>query len=325
MTKYLIVNDEHELYDVMYADLFRTERYDIQQINRFEPMPRVIRDINNLHFSDRINRHVWLPFKGLWNRWYTLNHYPFDSSERYWIIFLNGAFRNYYSKEYLLEFKNTHPNVRLAMIMYDSYSNKHARRAIEFMSLFDKVFSFDEEDCRKHGLERIYSTFSFPSFVRKDEQFHRGAFFVGAAEGRLELMEKCFSKISSIVRNCQFNVVGVPKKQQRIPEVITYNIGMPYKEALQYSYNSDLVVELVRDGQAGISLRTCEAIFFNKKLLTNNSCIKKMPFYDSRFMSIFHNGDDIDLDFVQNSVEVQYEKGNWFSPLRIIERLDNLS
>ena len=107
--------------------------------------------------------------------------------------------------------------------------------------------------------------------------------------------------------------------------MITYNIGMPYKEALQYSYNSDLVVEIVRDGQAGISLRTCEAIFFNKKLLTNNSCIKKMPFYDSRFMSIFHNGDDIDLDFVQNSVEVQYEKGNWFSPLRIIERLDNLS
>lgn len=322
MTKYLVVNDEHELYDVMYADLFRTEEYDIQQINRFMPMPKILQKLNEIHFNDRVNRHIWLPFKGIWNRWYSIEQYPFSKDEQYWIIFLNGTFRNFYSYKYLSEFKNKHPNVRLAMVMYDSFSNKYASRAIKMMPIFDKVFSFDAGDCRRYGLDFIYSTFSYPSFVNQDERFHKGAFFVGAEEGRLEIMEQCFAKLSNEIPNCQFNVVGVPPQKQHIPEVITYNVGMPYREALQYSFNSDLIVEIVREGQSGISLRTCEAVLFNKKLLTNNEKIKDMPFYDSRYMSVFHNVDDIDMDFVKSEVAVHYDCQSWFSPFRIIEKLN---
>lgn len=322
MTRFLIVNDEHELYDVMYADLFRAKEYDIQQINRFMPMPKILQKLNNVHFGDRINRHIRLPFKGIWNHWYSIDHYNFNQDEQYWIIFLNGTLRNFYSYKYLNNFKSKHPNVRLAMVMYDSFSNKSATKAIKMMPIFDKVFSFDAEDCHRYSLEFIYSTFSYPSFVKHDERFHKGAFFVGAEEGRLEIMEQCFAKISSVIPNCQFNVVGVPPRKQHIPEVITYNVGMSYKEALQYSFNSDLIVEIVREGQSGISLRTCEAILFNKKLLTNNEQIKNMPFYDSRYMSVFHNSDDIDIEFVKNEMDVHYDYQSWFSPFHIIEKLN---
>lgn len=324
MTKYLIINDEHELYDVMYADLYRTNEYDIEEISRFIPMPSVLEKIRSIHFDDRINRHLWLPGKCIWNRWYMLDRYPYDVEEQYWVLFLNGTLRNYYSASYLRRFKQRHANVRLAMVMYDSYSNKHASRAIELMPLFDKVFSFDELDCRKHGLEFFYATMSKPSFIKYDESFHNGAFFVGAAEGRLPLMEKCFSTIAQVAPNCRFNVVGVPREDQRC-RYINYNAGMSYKTALQYSYNSDLIVEILRDGQTGVSLRTCEAILFNKKLLTNNEHIKEMPFYDPRFMSVFKTGDDIDLDFVRKPMDVKYPDDTWFSPLRIIQQLDKES
>ena len=64
------------------------------------------------------------------------------------------------------------------------------------------------------------------------------------------------------------------------------------------AYNTDCIVEVVKEGQTGVSLRTCEAIAFNKKLLTNNVQIKEMPFYDSRFISVFTDSDEIDTEFV---------------------------
>lgn len=322
MTRYLIVNDEKELYKVMYADLFRSKEFDIEEINRFKSMPKPLRVLRDLHFDDGLNIHCWLPGKSVWNAWYTLSDYVFDNNESYWIIFLNGTLRNYYSAKYLEHLRREHPNVKFAMVLYDNFANVYARRAIKLIPMFDKVFSFDEHDCSQHGLEHIYSTFSYPTFVKQDERYRCGSFFVGTGEKRLQLLESAFAVISDHLPNCKFNIIGVSKNEQTRPDIITYNEPIPYREALQYTYNSDLVVEVLKEGQTGISLRTCEAIAFNKKLLTNNECIKDMPFFDSRFMSVFHTADDIDLDFLTHDLDVRYESNDWFSPLRIIRRLE---
>ena len=42
--------------------------------------------------------------------------------------------------------------------------------------------------------------------------------------------------------------------------------GMPYGEFLQHTLNSDIVVDLLRPGQSGLTVRTLEALFYNKKL-----------------------------------------------------------
>jgi hypothetical protein len=205
--------------------------------------------------------------------------------------------------------------------MYDSFSNSSAQRAIDMMPVFDRVFSFDKGDCDRHGCEYIFSTFSAPDFVKKDERYKNNAFFVGAAVNRLDLLEKCFSKIAGAINDCEFRVVGVNKEKQKYPEFIKYNQGLPYEEALQYSYNSDCIVEIVREGQTGVSLRTCEAIIFNKKLLTNNAQLANMPFYDPKYMRIFNDADQIDLEFIKESIDVDYKYDGCFSPLIIIEKL----
>lgn len=319
--KYIIINDEHELYEVMYADLFTTNEYDVEQLDRFVQMSAWMKGLRELHFNDRINRHMWLPGKSLWNRWYTLSSYSFDPDEKYWVIFLNGTLRNYYSREFISSFKARRQNVHLALVMYDSFSNRHAGRAISMLDQFDAVFSFDAGDCQRYGMRHIWSTFSYPGFVTHDETLKTSAFFVGAAEDRIDIMNPCFALLAESLPNCKFNVVGVSPENQVFPNAITYNRGMPYKEALQYSFNTDLIVEVVREGQAGVSLRTCEAILFNKKLLTNNQALKSMPFYDERFMSVFTDTDDIDLDFIHSDKTVDYGRKDWFSPLNIIREL----
>ena len=49
-----------------------------------------------------------------------------------------------------------------------------------------------------------------------------------------------------------------------------------------------------------------------------------MPFYDERYMYIFDDVDDIDMNFLLNRDSVLYEKNDYFSPINILKRLDEI-
>lgn len=318
--KILIIDDEHELYERMFSDLFKETKYSIEEIPRMT-IPAVLKPIYAIHFSDRINRHLWLPLKSLWNVFYALHKYPFDEKETYYVLFMNGSLKCYFSNWYLERIKRKHPNVRLVMILYDSLSNPTAQRAIEMIPNFDYVFSFDQGDCEKHGFERIYSTFSKPDLVETDDNKKSTAFFIGYGIGRLQILQKTFERITSEVDGCKFYIAGVKKEQQKTIPGVQYNVTMPYAEELQMAYNTECIVEIVKEGQTGVSLRTCEAIAFNKKLLTNNQSLLQMPFYDKRFMQVFKEPDKIDVNFIKTKMDVHYDDTDYFSPVKIIDRL----
>lgn len=87
--------------------------------------------------------------------------------------------------------------------------------------------------------------------------------------------------------------------------------------------NSDSKVALrcCAEGQRGTSLRYMEAVCYNKKLLTNNDDVVTYPFYDPRYMKIFHTLTDIDLDWLKMDIDVEYHYNGEFSPIRLIKSL----
>ena len=154
--KYLIIDDEHEIYRQMFMDVFLKNKhnYNVEEIKRIN-VPRVLKPFYRLHFSEKINRHMYLPFKSIWIPFYKLHKYHFDEDESYCIIFLNGSLRLHFSRKYLEKIKEKHKNVKLVMILYDSFSNPSAKRAIKMIPVFDTVFSFDNQDCKKYNFEHI--------------------------------------------------------------------------------------------------------------------------------------------------------------------------
>ncbi len=129
-------------------------------------------------------------------------------------------------------------------------------------------------------------------------------------------MEKIVDKID----NYRFYITGVDEKDKKLP--IIYNHPISYADTLEYSFNTDCIFEVVKPGQTGITLRTCEAIIFNKKLLTNNKAIKDTPFYNEKYMSVFENEEDIDLNFILEKIDIDYNYEDWFSPNVIIQKLN---
>lgn len=315
-----MIDDEHDLYRVMMADLFNQDRYDVKEVKRVE-MSKITQKLHDMHYSRRVNKYFEMPFKNIWDRYYDLHKYPFNKEEKYVVIFMNGSLRNYFNKKYLKKIKNNNPNVRLCLLIFDKSIYYGARRAIAMRDVFDYVFSFDAGDCTEFGFERFYSCFSRPYKLEIDKNKESSAFFIGDVGGRLEILQSAFKKITSKVDNCKFYMTGVEEKDKIAIPNVKYNQTMSFYEEMLYSFNSSCLVEILREGQTGISLRVCEAIAFNKKLLTNNKNLKYEPFYDERFMSIFENPEDIDLGFLLDNIEVNYKDSDIFSPIRILDKI----
>lgn len=96
---------------------------------------------------------------------------------------------------------------------------------------------------------------------------------------------------------------------------------LSYEETLQEVQYANCILEIVQEGQYGISWRTVEAFTYNKKLLTNNEGIKNNPFYNSEYIHVFNKVDDIDFDWVKEIIPVDYHYHNEYSPIEFIQKM----
>lgn len=321
--KFLIIDDERSLYKAMFSDLINSSDKNISEVPIFNQMPRCLSVAKAMVFNDRINRHLWLPFKKIYDKYYSLTTYNFNKNEKYWVVMLNGTLNTHYSAEYISRLKKEKTNVKFALIMYDHFGNRAARRVKKLLPVFDHVFSFDQGDCDRYGLDHILSTFSIPHDLKKDDDFKNTAEFVGRVDDREQILEEVLTKIGDQVPNCRFHLVGVDKSKQKSKPYLHY-YPVSYHDELMLAYNSNCIIEILKAGQNGISLRTCEAIVFNKKLVTNNQSVKQLPYYNPNYIKVISNADDVDVNFIKKVENVEYNYDGLFSPYRIIEKLKTI-
>ena len=120
-------------------------------------------------------------------------------------------------------------------------------------------------------------------------------------------------------------MMGVPVSERAACEGIVYTDSpVSYEENLRYCTESKCIIEILQHEASSPTFRTWEAISLNRKLLTSNQNIKTSPFYDERYVSIFHDEADIDWTFIEENNP--YPDGNPYqeqiSPTRLIEFME---
>jgi hypothetical protein len=88
---------------------------------------------------------------------------------------------------------------------------------------------------------------------------------------------------------------------------------------------TNCILEVVQNNQAAVTLRTLEAIYYGKKLLTNNKNIKKYSFYNPKYIQVFSDVNEIDFDFVKKKIDVRYEYHNECSPINLLKYIVRMS
>lgn len=199
--------------------------------------------------------------------------------------------------------------------------NKTIQKKEKVVQPFCEIWTFDPGDARKYGW-RLNNQFYCPIEVenRKEKvRSRKNAFCACQDKGRYKILKEIYKQLTARNIDCNFTLVKQIGNEYDENDQWVKENGMPYDEFLQCTIDSDIIVDLVRDGQVGITVRTLEAIFYNKKLITNNSAVKEQPLYNPRNIFIWRVDEMPKLDIFLNTpydevpqeIKNQYTIGKW--------------
>lgn len=147
-----------------------------------------------------------------------------------------------------------------------------------------ELWSFDPADCQEFNLNfnttYYFSNLKLPSILKKSVN----VFFCGLNKGRRQMLEDIKLRFERIGITYVFHVIDekAPVSQQ-LPR-------LTYQEYLEHLASSDAILDVLQDGQEGMTLRVMEALFHHKKLITTQKAIMKAEFYHPD--NIFVIGED---------------------------------
>ena len=214
--------------------------------------------------------------------------------------------------------------------LYDSVSRCPVEHLLE--GVFDEIYSFDKEDVKKYGFKETTNyNYLEKQPVNNDLLIKNQALYIASFDNRLEkviLLKSAFQKINISFR---FIIVGKKTTLFKLKKIFSNDIlGLELRrkrinqnELKQLYSETKVVLDIVRENQAGLSFRVFEAMAFQKKLVTNNVNIIDYNFYNPNNILVIKNEKyDFDSHFFATKYEplseeiyYQYTLDNWVTKI----------
>lgn len=189
-----------------------------------------------------------------------------------------------------------------------------------------KIFSFDIGDCRKYHLN--YNCQPYPyleNIIFDTPKIEYDCYFCAADKNRINelIILKDFFKKQGI--SFKFKVLKEKHKnynfnKERIDGIDLIDKAIDYNIILKETSSAKCIVELLKMGQEGYTLRTIESLFLSKKLITNNKNIIKEDFYNPNNIFILDNNYNNIKKFLErpyksisNEIKEKYLTRSWVS------------
>ena len=185
------------------------------------------------------------------------------------------------------------------VIEYIRDHNKRARIIIYYINPVDfadrkaphhykglecEFYTFDPIDAKKFGIE--FKPYFYPEeyMVDCDEKvdIKQDVFFVGVDKDRLGIIKDLHKKFEQMNLTDKLMIVATPHKKYSRSDEKWLAKRVQYEKIAENIKQSRAILDIVQSGQSGITLRPMEAMFYNKKLITNNIYIKEYDFYNPR-------------------------------------------
>ena len=286
----------------------------------------LLKIIRKVHLSKKLGKIVHLPLKRIW---YDLSELQIEKNNNYVIMMLPNVFFDYDIS--IIKRYKKYKNVKLVLILLDTVGvNTPAGRLIDTLykdKMWDYILSYDYNDVQKYGFYYLdESYYSKPEI--EEQEIKSDAYFIGAVKpGRTEEIVELFKVLKENNVNVEFDIFN--KHDGRYIEYEDKNFHMlkqrkSYMEVLKETKQTNCIIELMQEGQQAQSARYFEAVCFNKKLLTNNKNLKRLSFYNEKYMKYFDKFEDIDFEWVKKKEKIDYGYKGEFSPIHIIEKIEEL-
>ena len=280
--------------------------------------------IRKVHLSNKLERYIHLPAKGIWFDTGKLKPVVGADSR---FVFISDVIMCM-KKEFWEKLDRDFPQVPKVLIIMDSmnahsFCIRYIRESLKSVK-WDLVLSYDLDDCREFGFQYLGLTYysDFP-VLRENLPVTSDLFFVGMHKDKGEQRDQVIYEIYRRCREqklrCDFTLFrGNPGE---MPEGM-HGRRLPYAEVLRRVSQSNCILEMVQSGQTRQSIRYFEAVTMDRKLLTNNPNVRELPYYDPEKMKIFSSPEEIDLEWIREPMAEGYHYQGEFSSALISETID---
>lgn len=318
--KYIAIGFGYDYYNYVY-----------NQLNTFDNTIFV----NELKYNRILNRLSWMhftyfsffPFKAIWVYVYLyyltklVKQLTFDNTDKICFLLLAGSSNNLLLKYGLC--KKIRKKFRNSKIVYFiSDLVVKTNQPIELMKKdADLVISFDPFEAKKYGIHNHNVPYSELKFPKIEPAFD--LLFLGRAKDRLEELLSIAEYLTSKGVLCKFYIVDVPEEKRKPIKGVIYSEKISYEENLKLTSQAACLLDIIQGNSSGNTLRVGEAVIMNRKLLTNNPNVPNNGIYNSKYMKIFKNMEDIDIGFLKSREDIFYDNRDDLYPINLLHYIEN--
>lgn len=133
-------------------------------------------------------------------------------------------------------------------------------------------FTFDSSDADRFDMECLNQFYPFEQDLDENNRVgeSHSAFFVGVDKGRWKALITLSGFLADEGFASDFHVVTDDAGKMRSRPEWVMGDFMPYDEVLRKVCECEIVVDLAKPGQSGMTVRCLEALQYGKKIVTNN-------------------------------------------------------
>ena len=318
MAKYIVVGNNQEWCYYSWRDYINQHNDSVLYFKSFIPVSRlsIINKLCNHHFtnkSESIVRNIFAPLY----YWLILMALKTKIQETTFLIIYDW---NVYTRELdlFVYIKKHLPKIKLVYIFTNIVAISGAKKngiAEKLTDVFDYIYAFDKLDSKQYGFRfhpLIYAGGKLPQYNKLEYD----VFYIGNAKDRLCKLHEVYKKCIEANLKCKFFIVGVPKEEQ-VYNGIDYNHSLTYGEALDYIARSRCIIDVIQGNSSAMTIKVCEAVLYDKKIITSNKNVKEEIFYHPNNILVYDDrctAEVIEAFLNQNSEPYSNEDKQLFSP-----------
>ena len=160
-------------------------------------------------------------------------------------------------------------------------NTKRCPKIIRVLPCFDEVFSFEKEDCKKYNLKfKTNFIYNYEENVNFEKKSDFEVFNISSYGKRSDLIIKIAEKLSLLEIPYKFYIFDKKKKIINNSLINSIQETIPLSVVNKYIEKSNVLLDIHRENQNGLSFRVFESMGLHKKLITTNSDIKNYDFYN---------------------------------------------
>lgn len=217
----------------------------------------------------------------------------------------------------ILQLKSSQKSARFILYMWDSLTLYPNSR--ELIPVFDRVYSFDLEDCKRVEALTFLPLFYSSAYGKlgQEETEEREYDMVSvctAHPNRYKMMHELFPVLEAKGIRI-FSYMYLSKLQYMYNRVFVLEFKgaksseFKYKPLSQHENlavlkKSNIVFDMQHNKQSGLTMRTIETVGAKKKLITTNTNIKKYDFYNENNIFVM---DEHNMSGIEQFINYEYE------------------